>query len=294
MSSNIDLIHQNVYNSSCKGDLVSLKSSLILLKSMNSSSELIHYNNNTTALHRICRYDYIDCLKELLCNVDRIEDIIYITDSDGNTPLHESAVYNSKQCTRILLDNNVNINIKNGDGNAPIHVAIFNQSIDVIKLLVLHGADIHLKNNDNISATDLAIKFGFKECISIFLDQDDLNIKNDKEIKYHLPQCREIIKEKRESFDAMINKYIEYDEYKQSIYKICFPISQNLLIPINGWSQSHSILRKYYHKEVLFLIQIHIAQVFDTCNDKRQQLAKNNNKTFLLMTLLGRYISDYV
>jgi hypothetical protein len=42
-------------------------------------------------------------------------------------------------------------------------------------------------------------------------------------------------------------------------------------------------------------MEIHISNIY-SCDksDNRQKLAKNSNKTFLLMTLIGRYISDYV
>lgn len=295
-----DSMSIDIYTHSASGDSFQLaktlsSSSLVSLPSSSSSILSLHRSTSgTTALHRTSKNvtkAHADCLQLLITHtsVD-----INTTDSNGNTSLHEACISNNVDCARILLEANANVNIKNDDGNTSLMLAIINHSTECIRILLNFGADIHTQNNDGLTPSDYATRLGYKECISLLLDKGGLTIK-EKDIKYHLPQCREIIKMKRESFDSMVFSSINYEAWQNDIYKKCFNGNRNLLIPTIGWPRAFEIYKKYYYKEVLFLTHLHIAKIYSNDEtDPVHQLARNSNKTSLLISLMETYIAEYL
>jgi ankyrin repeat protein len=284
-----DSMSIDIYTHSTSGDSFQLAKSL----SSSSISSLHRSTSGTTALHRTCKNvtkAHADCLQLLITHtsVD-----VNTTDSEGNTSLHEACISNNVDCARILLEANANVNIKNDDGNTSLMLAIINHSTECIRILLNYGADIHTQNNDGLTPSDYATRLGYKECISLLLDKGGLKIK-EKDIKYHLPQCREIIKMKRESFDSMVSS-INYEAWQNDIYSKCFNGNRNLLIPTIGWPRAFEIYKKYYYKNVLFLTHLHIAKIYSNDEtDPVQQLARNSNKTSLLISLMETYIAEYL
>ena len=218
-------------------------------------------------------------------------------DEDGNTPLMDACISNNVECASLLLDNDANVNATNENGDTSLILAIVNHSFDCVKLLIKRGAHVNVKNNNGMTPLKFATKLGFYDCISLFLDFGELQIK-EREIKYHLPQCREIIVKKRAAFDTIINTNIHYEPWKNEIYSKCFSKDSNL-IPTMGWPRALEIYKKFYHEEVLFLIHLHLVQVYNGNSTNGtdlivKQFAKNSNKTSLLMTLLSRFITEYL
>jgi hypothetical protein len=222
---------------------------------------------------------------------------IDIKDDDDKTPLMDACISNSVDCAILLLDNKADINAKNVDGNTSLILAVINHSFDCIKLLLRNGADTNCQNNDGMSATSFATKLGYNDCISLLLDKGRLNIK-EKEIKYYLPQCRQIIEKKRTAFDSLIRTYIHYQPWRNEIYSKCFSADTNLL-PIHGWPKALEIYKKFYYEEILFLLHLHLVKVYSVNGSNGTDLvvkpsAKNSNKTSLLMSLLSRFITEYL
>ena len=73
--------------------------------------------------------------------------VVDLPNDFGISPLYRSA--NAPKMTQLLCENNHDINIvyKN-NGNTPLHEAVRRFNIDVVKILLTYGAKINIKNND--------------------------------------------------------------------------------------------------------------------------------------------------
>ena len=110
-----------------------------------------------------------------------------------------------------------------------------------------------------------------------------------------------------------VNKYIEYKPWKDKLYATCFPGGANQTLPQNGWQRAEELRDKYYYDEVLFLLQIHIAQLHSSSlpslnelsttpmknssdSYKLLYLAKNSSKIYLspTMTIISPIVKEYL
>lgn len=98
---------------------------------------------------------------------------INAVDNSGNTALHytistESPTRLHEACRVgdtswinepwfVLFD----INARDDDGRTPLHVAAMNGHMHVVRALLAYGADEYLVDDNNMTAADLANKFGF-------------------------------------------------------------------------------------------------------------------------------------
>lgn len=65
------------------------------------------------------------------------------------------ALHGQTEVVQLLIENGVEVNIKNGDGATPLHSAAFLGRVDVAKLLLENGADIKARNNDGATPVDV-------------------------------------------------------------------------------------------------------------------------------------------
>ena len=76
---------------------------------------------------------------------------------------------NVRSFVRIILNNNININVENEIKNTPLFTAIINDNKEIVKLLIEKGADCNYKNkNDNTKATYCCSKYP-PPCLFFFL-----------------------------------------------------------------------------------------------------------------------------
>ena len=66
-----------------------------------------------------------------------------------------SALYGQTEVVQLLIENGVDVNIKNGDGATPLHSAAFLGRVDVAKLLLENGADLKARNDDGATPVDV-------------------------------------------------------------------------------------------------------------------------------------------
>ena len=71
--------------------------------------------------------DNFDCCKsnnveglQTIIGSDGNNEIVHIRNKDGNTPLHSSAMYNSKECLEILITHGGDVTIRDDKGNTPL------------------------------------------------------------------------------------------------------------------------------------------------------------------------------
>jgi ankyrin repeat protein len=82
---------------------------------------------------------------------------VNIKDAEGWTPLHLAANNNCTECVKILLKApNVNVNAQDNKNNTPLHLAAsFGHESSMASLLLDKNIDIKLKNNQDKTALDL-------------------------------------------------------------------------------------------------------------------------------------------
>lgn len=125
-----------------------------------------------TALHYAARFDRQAILIDLICIIN--PRIVFKTDKEGMTPLHESCLYANFKGTKKLLENNANPNMKTGLGKTPAHKLIFADPcpdlIRILKILKRMDANFSLADNDGNTPLHLAIRNEKPELCRALLD----------------------------------------------------------------------------------------------------------------------------
>lgn len=100
--------------------------------------------------------------------------------NNGNTPLHNAAIYNSKEAAEILLRYGAKVNAKAEYDETPLHVAAKNDSKEIAELLISHGAKINAKDAFEKTAVSIAAENNSKEVLELLLSHGaDINSKDD-------------------------------------------------------------------------------------------------------------------
>ena len=85
--------------------------------------------------------------------------------------------YGNKESVKILLDEGIDINIRNQNGNTPFMTASFWKNTDIMKLLLEYGANVN--DQDNIGKTALMYSVSSIEVTKILLEAGaDVNMQN--------------------------------------------------------------------------------------------------------------------
>jgi hypothetical protein len=81
-----------------------------------------------------------------------------------------------------LIDNGIDVNIKNNDGFTGLMLACINGHFDIVKLIVDKGADFSIANKDGNTGFHLACEYGHIEIIKVLIKQGmDINATNNEE-----------------------------------------------------------------------------------------------------------------
>jgi len=137
--------------------------------------EMIEYNYTVL----VEKYTSRDHLKRILQDhLKRIE-TLYL--KDPTILIYASKVYNENIGTdiiEVLINLNIDVNIKDIDGNTPLYAAAFLGHLEIVKFLVDRGADINIKSNDDTSPLYAAAMNGHLEIVKFLVDRGaDINIK---------------------------------------------------------------------------------------------------------------------
>ena len=147
---------------------------------INSRSE-----DHQTPLHIASQGGHFNVAKWLLnCGAD-----VNSREVDGGTPLHHVAGNTSAhpEVARILLlERNVEVNIRDKDGFTPFLRASESGNANVLRLLLDHNADEHVHNNNGNTALHCAARFGHLDLARILLDHGaEIDARNHLEITIH-------------------------------------------------------------------------------------------------------------
>ncbi|MCX7571774.1 ankyrin repeat domain-containing protein [Tumebacillus sp. DT12] len=95
-----------------------------------------------------------------------------LTNSDEQTALHLICVNQSIYVAKELLQNKVDINIRDRFGNNAMWTAVFNckgMNYEMVELLMTFNPDVMTKNNAGRSPLDFAMQVGNEKLIDILL-----------------------------------------------------------------------------------------------------------------------------
>ena len=107
--------------------------------------------DNNSPLHYACTHldDNKFELFQKLINIGY--DINAVNGSSGDTPLHLAIEHNKSNIITVLLNNNVDINIKNKEGKYPLHIAVEKNNIEIFKKLLNKDSNVNYDNYLNIA-----------------------------------------------------------------------------------------------------------------------------------------------
>ena len=127
--------------------------------------------DNNSPLHYACTHlddNKFELFEEL---INFGYDINAVERSRGDTPLHLAIKRDKPNIITVLLNNNVDINIKNEEGKSPLHIAVEQNNIEIFKKLLNKGSNV---NDDNY--LHIAVGRGNMEITKILLSKGaDIN-----------------------------------------------------------------------------------------------------------------------
>lgn len=109
---------------------------------------------------------------------------IYQKDKTKWHPLHHSIEKNQLECTKLLLKNGANANLKDEKNKSPLYIAIGSGNLDAVKLLIEFGADLNQKGEEKTKPLFYAEKQKQFE-IHKLLKENGAEEMTPKELKVH-------------------------------------------------------------------------------------------------------------
>ncbi|OUM63992.1 hypothetical protein PIROE2DRAFT_43024 [Piromyces sp. E2] len=95
---------------------------------------------NKEIFEYLIKYNVNNCITGEICE----NDIIYTVINKNRLDL-----------VKILVTNNLDVNIQDNDGDTALTYAVRNRTIDILKYLIANGADTHIINNNGQSIEDI-------------------------------------------------------------------------------------------------------------------------------------------
>ena len=308
-----------LHDASSEGDITTLSA---LIEEEGFDVDLMSEEGNTPIIIA-ARKNQLESLNFLLSNGANINHQSHYKYSDKYSCLMIAAIHNRKDMVRLLLQYGADVNLMCREGRTALSYAAGNGCATITKALLDHKADMNMKCKLKWSPLSHASHEGRTSCVSILLrhgcEVEDLNERINI-LKFYVPlqfeqpylvkDCVPLIKKefnrriklkeestKRECFNDFLKKFIECDSYKMIIYEKCFPTGPlNAITPSIGWSEAEALLTKYYFDEMFFLIHFSIANYYTNnkvganktmlMSESKEYLAKNYNKTSLLMNII--------
>ena len=137
-------------------------------------------NKNWSPLHLAAKF-ISGAYKILIAKCE--QSLLTHPDKDGNTPLHEAAIYGHLSMLKALVKKfakreggarSDEINKKNSLGNTPLHLAIQFDHPDMVRFLVKNGADPNIKNNAGVTALELGERLERGDSLYILKEAKDI------------------------------------------------------------------------------------------------------------------------
>lgn len=107
----------------------------------------------------------IQALREYL----ELGDINVLNDR-GMSLLHTAIVFSNSDIFNLLLENYINVNLKDKQGCTPAHLCVSYNRLGFLKMLIRHNADLKIKNNDGQTPLYKACLLGKENMIALLLE----------------------------------------------------------------------------------------------------------------------------
>ena len=104
---------------------------------------------------------------------------VNVINERGLSLLHYAILFNNSEIFDLLLENYININLKDSFGNTPSHYCVINNRIGFLKTLIRHNCDLTIKNNDLRTPLYLACLLGRENMVSLLLETVSFDIKEE-------------------------------------------------------------------------------------------------------------------
>jgi ankyrin repeat protein len=149
--------------------------------------------------------------KDLLENINLLEEQVNNKDNTGYTPLMHCAKIGNINTVKLLLDiKNINIDIQSNYGYTALMCAVISDSVDIVELLLSKNANIDLQNNTKMTALMYASKNGNIKIVKLLINA---NASIDKENNTH--QTALMLTENQEIIEFLIEKGADYKQLLQ-------------------------------------------------------------------------------
>uniref|UniRef100_A0A3Q0QSM7 Transient receptor potential cation channel, subfamily A, member 1b n=1 Tax=Amphilophus citrinellus TaxID=61819 RepID=A0A3Q0QSM7_AMPCI len=96
-------------------------------------------NDRSTPLHLACTQGALEVVKLMLSSVERVEDIINLTDGAHQTPLHRATIFDHMELAEYLISLGADVNSTDCKGNSPLLLATSCGAWKTVALLLSKG-----------------------------------------------------------------------------------------------------------------------------------------------------------
>lgn len=132
-----------------------------------NNPELVHQHNDDgfTPLALACYFGKYDVARYLIFKGADVNQPL--NGDSGIRPIHLAVAGNHTDIVRMLIENNVQINIQHHTGITPLHYAAKNGNAEMLVVLLEEGADLNIAMEDGLLAEHLARESGYYEIADI-------------------------------------------------------------------------------------------------------------------------------
>ncbi len=200
------------------------------------------------------KYGNWDAIKNLIAEHP---DLIQVTTSEGDTPLHFAAE-KSEDLTKFLLDNGADVNSKNKYGETPLFEVVDQK---IAEMLLAKGAEINKEGRDGETPLFNAVYRGNKELVKILLDhgaQVNVQKKNNGETPLHM-----VIRQMPPGFDLSPQKTKDFEK----VVKLLLEHGADLTIPSKSGKTPLELAQELKEINVITLIDNYNKSVADLANN---------------------------
>ena len=130
--------------------------------------------NTLTALHLAVFFNSTEVVKLLLQQHD-ID--VNAQTTLGDTPLHLAALIKRSQCmTELLSHKGINLTVANNDTNTALHLAAMSGCSECIRMIIQYNIDINVKGKHKWTPLHYAAMRGMTDCVNILLLHPDIKV----------------------------------------------------------------------------------------------------------------------
>ncbi|HLP34980.1 MAG TPA: ankyrin repeat domain-containing protein, partial [Amoebophilaceae bacterium] len=123
-------------------------------------ADIFTRNNHVTVLHRAISGNNIELIQFILDKINNATDkdlqrryeVLNAPDGQGDTPLMGAIENERIKATQLLLEHNVDVNIKNNEGLTALHWAVKVERLELVQLLLDHHVDPAIKDKQGKTA----------------------------------------------------------------------------------------------------------------------------------------------